>query len=601
MYSHVLNPGPPPTSTPFAFLLWGARLQWRTLAAGMVCGIVWMTAIGLVPAAIGRGIDDGLVPGDRGELVRWSLILTGLSLVIALSGSIRHWFAVQNWLDGAFRVVVATDEAVTTRGQEIARRFPAGDVVSVTTTDMERVGHVYDTTARFSGALVSFAVVGVLLVRASVSTGLVVLLGAPVLLAMLSFIIRPLQRRQAEQREESGRLTTLGTDTVAGLRILRGIGGEAEFVGRYAVQSQRVRQAGVRVAGYQAALDASQTLLPGLFVVLVVWTGARAVVRGDLTTGELVAFYGYATFMTFPLRTVTEMVEHVIRFRVAANKIMAILRVESDHLPVPAAGTAPVAAVGDLADPVSGAVFAGGALTAVVSARPEDSVALAGRLGRLGPSGATASAGESTAAGVGTEAGVDTEAGAQTAYGPGVTLGGRPLADLPIDVVRRTVVVNDPEARLFSGSLRDELRAGRPVDDAALVRALQTANATDILDSLPDGLDTIVEEKGRGFSGGQRQRLGLARALAIDPPVLVLLEPTSAVDAHTEARIGEELARHRRGRTTVVATVSPLVLHHTDRVVLLVDGRAVASGTHAELLTGNAAYRDIVIRGGDER
>ena len=160
------------------------------------------------------------------------------------------------------------------------------------------------------------------------------------------------------------------------------------------------------------------------------------------------------------------------------------------------------------------------------------------------------------------------------------------------------MVVNDPEARLFSGSLRAQLRAGRPAD-TTLVRAW-ALRATEILHSLPDGLDTIVE-KGRGFSGGQRQRLGLARALAIDPPVLVLIEPTSAVDAHTEARIGEELALHRRGRTTVVATVSPLVLHHTDRVILLVDGRAVASGTHAELLSGNTAYRDIVIRGGDDR
>jgi ABC-type multidrug transport system fused ATPase/permease subunit len=229
--------------------------------------------------------------------------------VALAAGAIRHWFAVQNWLDGAFRTVVAADAAVTTRGQEIARRFPTGDVVSVTTTDMERVGHVYDVSARFAGAIVSYVVVAVILLRASVPTGLVVLVGAPVLLALLGLIIRPLQRRQAAQREESGRLTTLGTDTVAGLRILRGIGGEAEFAGRYAAQSQRVRAAGVRVAGYQAALDASQTLLPGLFVVLVAWTGARAVVAGHLSTGELVAFYGYATFIVFPLRTVTEMVE----------------------------------------------------------------------------------------------------------------------------------------------------------------------------------------------------------------------------------------------------------------------------------------------------
>ncbi|MEI2778668.1 MAG: ABC transporter ATP-binding protein [Tetrasphaera sp.] len=581
----VLDPGTPPTTTPLAFLMWGARRQWRTLVGGMVCGIIWMTAIALVPGAIGRGIDAGLVHGDDGALLRWSLILAGLSLVIAVSGATRHWFAVQNWLDGAFRVVVATDAAVTTRGQEIARRFPTGDVVGVTTTDMERVGHVYDVWARFSGAIVSYVVVAVLLLRASAPTGLVILIGAPVLLATLSFIIKPLQRRQAAQREESGRLTTLGTDTVAGLRILRGIGGEREFVGRYAAQSQQVRAAGVRVAGYQAALDASQTLLPGLFVVLVVWTGARAVLSGELSSGELVAFYGYATFMTFPLRTVTEMVEKLIRYRVAANKIMAILRVQSDHIGAPesapsvatsagaeSSNEAAVAApLGELVDPVSGARFAGGRLTAVVSARPEESVALAGRLGRLGE--------EVSAA----------------------TLGGQALAGLRIELVRSTIVVNDPEARLFSGTLRSELQAGRAIGDDTLLRALEVASATDILDSLAEGLDAPIEEKGRGFSGGQRQRIGLARALAIDPSVLVLLEPTSAVDAHTEARIGAALAAYRRGRTTVVATVSPLVLQHTDSVVLLQEGRAMASGTHAELLAGNTAYRNIVIRGGDEQ
>ncbi|MFN8099096.1 MAG: ABC transporter ATP-binding protein [Dermatophilaceae bacterium] len=570
MKAHVRDPGLPPTTTAAAFLLWGARLQWRTLVAGVICGIVWMTALSLVPAAIGRGVDEGLVGGDRSALVRWAGILTLLSLVIAVAGAVRHWFAVQNWLDGAFRTIVATDAAVTSRGQEIARVFPTGDVVSVTTTDMERVGHVYDTSARFSGAIVSYVVVGVILLRASVPTGLVVLVGAPVLLGLLSLVIRPLQRRQAAQREESGRLTTLGTDTVAGLRILRGIGGEREFVGRYAAQSQRVRAAGVRVAGYQAALDASQVLLPGLFVVLVVWTGARAVVAGGLTTGELVAFYGYATFMVFPLRTVTEMVEHVTRYRVAAAKILGILRVPSDH-----DGSAVVtgrvdAPGGDLMDDVSGACFRGGEFTAVVSAKPEESVALADRLGRLGaPRGR-------------------------------VSLGGQDLAGVPVAAVRSTVVVNDPEARLFAGPLRTELRAGRPAADSAVEAAIDVAAGRDILDSLPDGLDAQIEEKGRGFSGGQRQRIGLARALAADPPVLVLLEPTSAVDAHTEERIGAALAQARRGRTTVVATVSPLVLHHTDRVILLEDGRAVASGTHAELVAGHAAYRDIVIRGGDD-
>ncbi len=575
MQSHVLEPGPAPTSSPGAFLLWGARLQRRTILAGIGCGVLWMTCLSLVPAALGRAIDQGLVARDAGALVRWALVLFALAAAIAITGAMRHWFAVQNWLDGAFRTIVTTDAHVTARGQEIARSIPAGDVVAVTSTDMERIGGVYDVTARFSGALVSYTVVAVMLLRASVETGLVVLVGGPLLMASLALIIRPLQRRQEAQREQAGRLTTLGTDTVAGLRVLRGIGGEEEFVARYAAQSQEVRAAGVRVAGLQAALDAAQQLLPGLFVVVVVWTGARAVVAGELTPGELVAFYGYATFLTMPLRTVTEMVEKVIRARVAAGKVLRILRIEADHPADRASDDHTATAwaadpVGRIEDPQSGASIPLGRLTAVVSAHPEESAALADRLGRLGP---------------GTSE---------------VTVAGTPLQSLPIGAVRAAIVVSDPEPRLFSGRLDEGLSAGRPVAAARLREAVVAADAEDVVDALADGLTSQVDEKGRGFSGGQRQRLALARVLAIDPPILVLIEPTSAVDAHTEARIGLRLKEFRSGRTTVIATASPLVLRHADEVLLLEDGRITARGTHRSLLTGQPAYARIVTRGGEE-
>lgn len=567
MKTTVLQPPAPPTTTPAALLWWGARLQWRTLAWGLVFGVIWMTAIALVPWAIGRGLDAGVVGDDGKALIRWSLVLAGLSLLIGGAGAARHWFAVQNWLSGALRSAIVADEAIVTRGQEIGRQFPTGDLVTVAANDVDNVGGVYDVFARFSGAIVSYVVVAVLLLRQSVVTGLVVLIGSPLLLALLSLVIKPLQARQAQQREEVGRLTTLGTDTVAGLRILRGIGGEAEFAGRYAAQSQRVRGAGVRVAGFQAALDASQTLLPGLFVVLVIWIGARSVLSGELTPGELVAFYGYATFMSFPLGTVTEMVDKLIRFRVAAAKVQGVLRIPSDHPNRPTGPALPEA--GDLLDPDSGVCLPGARLSAIVSARPQDSADVAARLGRLGP---------------------------QTS----VTIGGVALSDLPIRQVREHVLVNDPDSRLFNGTVREQLRASRAIGDADLRAAIDAAWARDVLLTQPGGLDGVVQEKGRGFSGGQRQRLGLARALALNPPVLVLIEPTSAVDAHTEARIGASLAEHRRGRTTVLATASPLLLTHTDHVVLLVDGRAVAAGRHSDLVRSHAAYRSIVLRGGDD-
>ena len=130
-----------------------------------------------------------------------------------------------------------------------------------------------------------------------------------------------------------------------------------------------------------------------------------------------------------------------------------------------------------------------------------------------------------------------------------------------------------------------------------MLAAVNAAAATDVLEALPDGLATEVEERGRSFSGGQRQRLVLARALVADPEILVLVEPTSAVDAHTEARIADLLVQARRDRATVVCTTSPLLLDRADTVALVVDGRVVAEGTHRDLLDTEPRYRAVVTRG----
>ena len=146
---------------------------------------------------------------------------------------------------------------------------------------------------------------------------------------------------------------------------------------------------------------------------------------------------------------------------------------------------------------------------------------------------------------------------------------------------------------------------GRAVDDGDLLAALRVAAADDVLDALPEGLDATVDEGGRAFSGGQRQRLALARTLLTDAEVLVLIDPTSAVDAHTEALVASRLraARHDDGsgsaRTTVVTSASPLLLDHCDEVVFVRDGVVEARGTHRDLLADHPAYRDTVTRGED--
>jgi ABC-type multidrug transport system fused ATPase/permease subunit len=182
-------------------------------------------------------------------------------------------------------------------------------------------------------------------------------------------------------------------------------------------------------------------------------------------------------------------------------------------------------------------------------------------------------------------------------YGPTeATWGGVRLDDVPLDDVRARILVADNEADLFAGPLGEVVAAAHTADEAAVRRAVHAAAAEDVVRGLPDGLDSVVSGQGRSLSGGQRQRVRLVRALLADPEVLLAVEPTSALDAHTESAIAERLHEAREGRTTVVTTTSPLVLDRADTVLFLVDGKVTASGPHRRLLEREPGYRALVAR-----
>jgi ABC-type multidrug transport system fused ATPase/permease subunit len=559
----LAHPGTADHRSPGRYLWWLAKGQWHTLALGMLFGIIWMSTQAVMPFVLGRAIDRGVADQDSAELLKWAGLLFAIGLVQAASGIMRHRFAVTNWLTAAYRTVQLVGRQAVHLGGTLPRKVSTGEVVAIGTNDLSHVGNVMDVTARFAGAIVSFLLVSVILLSTSVTLGLVVLLGVPALMLLIGPILSPLQRRSAHQRHLMGDLANTASDIVSGLRVLRGIGGEQVFHDRYRRESQTTRRAGVDVARLQSVLDALQVFLPGVFVVLVVWLGARSAVAGQITAGELVAFYGYSAFLMIPLRTATEYANKLIRGRVAAQRICRVLMLTPDHTdPATLAPSPPVGS--DLHDVRTGLHIRAGLLTAVVADQPDQSAALADRLGLCAPV-------------------VDDD----------VRLGGVPLSALARAEVRERIVVSDTGATFFSGRLGDRLDVrGR----GGLERALDTASADDIFDAIDDGLDTIVAERGRTFSGGQRQRLILARALTSDPEILVLVEPTSAVDAHTEARIASRLRAHRAGRTTVVTSSSPLMLDAVDEVAFLQGGRVVAVGTHSDLLDREPAYRAVVTR-----
>ncbi|WP_046775689.1 ABC transporter transmembrane domain-containing protein [Streptomyces yangpuensis] len=535
---------------PWAYLWWLARIRPRPLLLAALLGVLWMVPLALIPLVLGRAIDEaGAATGQTG-LYLWSLVALGLGVLQAVAGAGLIQAAVgaeAHALSVTHRVLV---RQVVRLGATLRGKARSGDVAASASADVESIGNAFEVVGRTIGAVVAAVLVAVTLTLPSPVLGLAVLIGVPAAVLGIGPLLRPLQERDEAQREQMGIATSQAGDIVAGLRILRGIGGEARFAERFRRTSQQVRRAGESAGRMEAWLQAAGVFLPGLVTVGIVWLGARLALNGTITAGELVAFYGASAFLTLPVSTATEAAETLSLAKVAAGRVCTLLRLTpetvrpEDPAPLPAGALA-------LADAGTGVQAAAGRLTVITA--PADRVGgLADRLSRPG---------------------------AHPDGGPcAVRIGGVPLDRADPDELSARLLRSGPADILFSGTVREELTGGSARPPEALDRALSAADATDVVEALHGGLDAWLDEGGRTLSGGQRQRLVLARALLAAPDLLILEDPTASVDAHTEARIVERVAALRAGRTTVVLTDSPLWRAAADHVVRL-DAEPAAGAT----------------------
>ncbi len=560
----VPDPGTPDLRSSHHFVMWLMKRQRASVLLGILWGCAWMISQALVPAAIGGAI-DALASRQTGAFTRDCLAVLGLGILAAITGVLRHRRVVSNFLDAAYRVIQLVTAKSAELGNTLTKLITTGEVVSVGTADVDSIGGGIDVTGRGSGAVAAVIVVAAILLARSLPLGLIVLIGAPVMTGVVGVLLKPLHQRQQRYREQQGALATRAADIVAGLRVLRGIGGEPAFSERYREQSQTLRYTGVHVARTESFLDAAKLLLPGLFVTAATWIAAHYTLHKIITPGELVTFYAYASFLGVPLATLTEAADRIVRSHVAAGRVVAILRLhrEIGDPAQPAAEPGPDAT---LTDPQSGLVVPPATLLALASDDPAASAELADRIGGYVP-------------------------------GQGPRLDDVPLADLPVDAVRSRILVAVNDAHLFAGPLREQVSGASPRPDQAISAAVSTASARDVLDAI--GIDGALAARGRTLSGGQAQRIRLVRALLADPEILILIEPTSAVDAHTEAAIAASLREARQGRSTVVVSNSPLLLDQADQVAFLVGGKVAATGTHRELIASNEAYIAAVARAGE--
>ncbi|MFG3396174.1 ABC transporter transmembrane domain-containing protein [Streptomyces parvus] len=577
------DPGDPDVRSGPRFLFWLGRNQLGGQLKSLSWGLLHQLGIAGLPVTVGLAV-QAVIDRSGGRLALAGGLIVALGVLIAVGDTMLHRTAVTNWITAAARVQQLLARKTAELGSALTRRVAAGEVVAVSTGDVEKIGWFVEALSRFAAAATALVVICVGLAVYLPSLGLMVALAMPVLaLAVLPLLPRA-TRRADEQREKAGKATELASDTVAGLRVLRGIGGEELFLGRYRRASQEVRRAAVRSARMWALISAVQVLLPGILLISLVWYGATLARDGRIDVGQLVTVYSAATLMLFPLRHFEEIAMAYSFSRPSAQRAVRVLSLHRSAQEASVEGAAPT---GDLYDPATGLMAPRGQFTAVVCGDPDEAGRLAERLG------GHAATGEE-----------DDKAAAAT---PSVLLGGVALDEIPLDAARAAVLVQDKDPVLLSGTLQELLdvpSSGLVTPDAAL----EAAQCADVLSALAqasadndgDPMRTRITERGRSLSGGQRQRLALARSLVTDPEALVLDEPTSAVDSHTEARVAAGIAKLRQGRTTVAFASSPLLLDAADRVVLVHEGTVVAVGTHHDLLRNEPRYRAVVTRETDD-
>ncbi|WP_343244417.1 ABC transporter ATP-binding protein [Streptomyces sp. SID11385] len=548
-------------------VLWGTvRGQGRRVSVAAVLGCVHQFGEAMTPVLIGVVIDQAVAGRDGGRLVLWLGVLA--VVYVCLSWSFRL---------GALAGERAAEEAGHEVRIAVVRRVLdarggderlSGELANIATEDAKRVGAI--TMALLNGiwALAGITVSAVALLLTSVPLGLVVLLGTPVLLWVGHVLSKPLERRSEAEQERAAGAAGVAADLVAGLRVLRGLGAQGAAVERYRRTSRTSLAATLRAARAESWQSGLVLALTGCFLALIAWVGGRLALEGSLTLGQLVSAVGLALFLVGPLETFAYVNAELAQGRASAARVAKVL------------GAGPAVAGGEEPVPAS---WEGGLRLRGVRLRGLDGVDLHVRAGELtGVAVSDPALADALLDCLGREA--DPEAGT-------VELDGVPLTRIDPAELRRAVLVARHDAALFEGSLAENVGAGGEAEAGA---AMAAADADEVARALPYGSGTDVGEGGRSLSGGQRQRVLLARALHTGPRVLVVHDPTTAVDAATEARIARGLGEFRRGRTTVVVSNSPALLAVTDRVVFLDGGRVGAEGTHEELARTHETYRGTV-------
>jgi ATP-binding cassette subfamily B multidrug efflux pump len=553
----------------------------RTLAITVVLQIVGTIASLYVPTLNADLVNHGVATGDTAYVLRHGAFMLAVTVVQIAASGFAVYFGARTAM-GLGRDLRADLFAQVQRFSAAEMdRFGAPSLITRATNDITQIVTmlVMALTLLLTAPIAAFGGLALALSLDVPMTG-VLLAAIPVVAVAIAFIVLAMVPASRVMQRCIDGINRVMREHITGIRVIRAFVRDEHEQRRFSEANAELTEASLKVGRVQAFFGATAMMFGNLTSIAIVWIGAGRIADGTMQIGDLIAFLTYAGMILGAVMMSMGVFMMAPRAKVAAGRIREVLDT-APSIANPAEPVTELAGLGELE--VKGVTFRyAGAEEAVLRdvdlvARPGQTTAVIGSTG----------AGKTTLLHLIPRL-FDVDGGT-------IRVDGVDVREMDRALIARTIGLVPQRAYLFSGTVASNLRYGDPdASDAELWQALETAQAADFVRAMPDGLDTVIGQGGNTVSGGQRQRLAIARTLVARPKVYLFDDSFSALDTATDAALRAALARDIADAAQVIVAQRVSTIRDADRIVVLDAGRVAGTGTHEELLAGNAVYAEIV-------
>jgi ATP-binding cassette subfamily B multidrug efflux pump len=553
----------------------------RTLLAVVGLQAISTFAVLTLPTINADLIDNGVLTGDDDYIWRMGGVMLAFTFVQVVFAAGAVWYGARAAMGFGRDVRRDLFHQVTAYSSEEVGRFGAPSLITRITNDVQQVQQLVVLATTMMIAVPLMMVIGIVMaVREDVGLSVVLVVAIPVAVILLGSIVARMVPYFQAMQERVDKVNAVLREQITGMRVVRAFVREPEESARFAVANQELTDTALHSGRLMAAMFPTVTFIVNASSIGVLWVGADRISAGEMQIGSLVAYLTYLIQILMAVVMATFLVSMIPRAAVAGERILDVLETASSVVQpvdpvtvVPEHGTLEFRDVGFSYPGAEHSVLSevsfrteAGQTTAIIGSTGSGKTTLVNLVSRL----------------------VDATEGT-------VLIDGVDARRLDLDLLWSKVGYVPQRPYLFSGTVASNLRFGRPdATDRELWEALEIAQAADFVRAMPDGIDTEIAQGGTSVSGGQRQRLSIARALVVRPEIYVFDDSFSALDLATDARLRAALRPHTSDAAVLVVAQRVSTIMDADEILVLEDGRVIGRGRHDELLVTCPTYAEIV-------